>query len=410
VPEKPLDGVRVLEVAQWTFVPSAGAVLVDWGAEVVKVEHAVMGDALRGIRSMGLTTVDATVPFSPTVEHANRGKRSIGLALEQPGARDVLYALARESDVFLTNFLPAARRRLEIDVDHIRAVNPDIVYARGSAHGPYGAESELGGYDNCTYWARSGSAVGVTPPGTRGLCFMPGPAFGDASGGMNIAGGIAAALFARQRTGRPSIVDVSLLSSGIWANSLAIDISLVSGQPWEWPSIEEPGMVANPLVGAFVTSDDRYLVFNMMQPGRYWADVCRHIGREDLIDDARFDSVEKLMANAAEGAALVQDVIRARTYREWLERFRTLEGQWAPAWNSVEAGADPQVREAGQIQPVTDVEGCERELVVSPVQFDECPPGVTRGPQFAEHTDEVLREFGYSDDDITQLKLSGAVT
>jgi len=410
VPNRPLEGVRVVEVAQWTFVPSAGAVLVDWGAEVIKIEHAVMGDALRGIRSMGLTTVDDRVPFSPTVEHANHGKRSVGLALEASGARDVLYELVRRSDVFLTNFLPEARRRLKMDVYDIRAVNPAIIYARGSAHGPHGPEAENGGYDNCTYWARSGSALGVTPPETRGLCFMPGPAFGDASGGMNIAGGIAAALFARERTGVPSVVDVSLLSSGIWANSLAIDIALVSGEPWEWPSIAQPGMVANPLVGAFVTSDDRYVVFNMMQPGRYWADVCRHIGREDLIDDPRFDTAEKLMANAAEGAAIVQEVIRARPYREWLDRFRTLEGQWAPAWDSVEAGADAQVRAAGQVRSLTDVEGVERELVVSPVQFDECPPEVTRGPQFAEHSDEVLRELGYSDDQILELKIAGAVT
>ena len=107
------EGVRVLEVAQWTFVPSAGAVLAEWGADVIKIEHAVAGDALRGLRGMGLTVVDDRVPFSPTVEHANHGKRSVGLALENPGALEVLYALARTSDVFLTNFLPEARRRLK---------------------------------------------------------------------------------------------------------------------------------------------------------------------------------------------------------------------------------------------------------------------------------------------------------
>ena len=127
-----MEGIRVLEVAQWTFVPSAGAVLIDWGAEVIKVEHAVTGDALRGIQSMGLTTVDDHVPFSPIWEHANHGKRSIGLALEHPEALEVLYEIARSCDVFLTNFLPEARRRLKIDVDDIRAVNPDIVYVRGA--------------------------------------------------------------------------------------------------------------------------------------------------------------------------------------------------------------------------------------------------------------------------------------
>ncbi len=314
------------------------------------------------------------------------------------------------SDVFLTNFLPDARQRLKIDLADIRAVNPRIIYVRGSAHGSTGPDAEQGGYDSCTYWARSGAAVGVTPPGTVGLCYMPGPGFGDSSGGMNIAGGIAAALFARERTGEPSVVDTSLLSTGIWANGLGIDISLVSGEPWEWPSIVHPGAPANPLVGPFATSDDRYLMLAMLQPGRYWADTCRHIGREDLITDERFDSVEKVMANSEAGAAIVQEEIRKRPYAEWLERFRTLQGQWAPAQNSVEAGLDEQVRAAGLIRPVVDIEGVERELVASPVQFDGQPTDLRRGPQFAEHTDELLQELGLSDDEIVQLKVVGAVT
>jgi crotonobetainyl-CoA:carnitine CoA-transferase CaiB-like acyl-CoA transferase len=405
-----MEGVRVLEVAQWTFVPSAGAVLADWGADVIKIEHAVTGDAMRGMQSMGLEAVDGHVAFSPMMEHANRGKRSVGLALEQPDSLEVLYEIARTSDVFLTNFLPDARRRLKIDVEHIRAANPDIVYVRGTAHGSVGPEAEAGGYDSCTFWARTGAAVGVTPPGTEGLCYMPSPGFGDSTGGMTIAGGIAAALFARGRTGEPSVVDVSLLSTGIWTNGLGIDISLVSGRPWEWPSIVHPGSPANPLVGPFVTSDGRYLMLAMLQPGRYWADTCRHVGREDLITDPRFDTVEKVMANSDEGAALIQDEIRKRPYSEWLERFRTLQGQWAPAQTSVEAGHDEQVRAAGLIRSVLDLDGVERELVANPVQFDETPPTLRRGPQFAEHTDEVLLELGLSEDKILQLKIDGAVT
>ncbi len=200
------------------------------------------------------------------------------------------------------------------------------------------------------------------------------------------------------------------MSVGVWANSLAIDISLVSGEPWVWPSIERPGAPANPLVGPFVTLDGRYLMFNMMQPGRYWGDVCRHIDREDLVDDARFDTVEKIMANSAEGAGLVQDEIRKRPYAEWIQHFRTLAGQWSPAQNSVEVGLDEQVRAAGLVRPVVDIEGVDRELVVNPVQFDETPPTLRRGPLFAEHTDELLREIGISEDKLMQLKVEGAVT
>ena len=133
-----MEGVRVLEVAQFTFTPAAGAVLADWGADVIKVEHAETGDAQRGMRSQPWEGA-----WMPVMEHPNRGKRSIGLALEHPDAHAVLLDLCRDADVFLTNFLPAARRRLHIDVDDIRAVNPQIIYVRGSAHGQRGPWAEL---------------------------------------------------------------------------------------------------------------------------------------------------------------------------------------------------------------------------------------------------------------------------
>ena len=207
---RPMEGVRVLEVAQFTFVPAAGAVLADWGADVIKVEHAETGDAQRGLsQAMGMPVGSGA--FAPLMEHANRGKRSIGLALERPEALGVLHELIRTSDVFLTNFLPAARRRLRIDVADVRAVNPRIVYVRGSGFGARGPDSGKGGYDSTAFWARGGSALGTTPVEFDGLCHMPAAAYGDSIGGMTIAGGIAGALFARERTGETSVVDVSLL-------------------------------------------------------------------------------------------------------------------------------------------------------------------------------------------------------
>jgi crotonobetainyl-CoA:carnitine CoA-transferase CaiB-like acyl-CoA transferase len=157
-----MRGVRILEVAQFTFTPSAGAVLADWGADVVKVEHAERGDAQRGLQ-IGTGGV-AQGSFQPLMEHPNRGKRSIGLALDQPAGRDVLYQLARQSDVFLVNFLPGARQKLKIDIEHVRQVNPRIIYVRGSAFGNHGSQRVEGGYDSSAYWSRAGSAAGSTPP------------------------------------------------------------------------------------------------------------------------------------------------------------------------------------------------------------------------------------------------------
>ena len=156
--DQPMRGVRIVEVAQFTFTPSAGAVLADWGADVIKIEHAEAGDAQRGLLTgMGGATAGS---FHPLMEHPNRGKRSIGLALEVPSGHDVLMELVRSADVFLTNFLPDARRRLRIEVEDIRAVNPNIIYARGSGHGQRGPDAEKGGYDGSTFWCRTGSAMG----------------------------------------------------------------------------------------------------------------------------------------------------------------------------------------------------------------------------------------------------------
>ena len=410
MPAKPMDGVRVVEVAQFTYVPAAGAVLADWGADVIKVEHAVSGDAQRGFTNLG--AVSAGGNFAPLMEHPNRGKRSVGLALEQPEALEVLYEIVRRSDVFVTNFLPDARARLKIDVEHIRAVNPDIIYVRGTALGARGPEAHKGGYDQPTFWCRAGSSAGISAPELEGMLGMPGPAYGDTIGGMTIAGGISAALFARERTGEPSVVDVSLLSAGAWANALAIDLSLISGEPWQAMSPRGGGRGAprNPLVGIFRTSDGRYINLNMMQPGRYWRDFCKHLDRPDLVDNPLFDTTEKLMDNAAAAAEIIAAEFGKRPFAEWLERFATLEGQWAPIQNSVEVGQDVQLRANGFIAEVVDVDGTVRELVTAPVQFDETPASLVRGPQFAEHTDEVLREIGRDEQTILDLKVAGAVT
>jgi crotonobetainyl-CoA:carnitine CoA-transferase CaiB-like acyl-CoA transferase len=194
-----MKGVRVLEIAQFTFVPAAGAVLADWGADVIKIEHPVRGDAQRGI--VMLQRYAMNQQRNALIQHPNRGKRSVGVDLSTEEGRQVIYELAATADVFLTNYLPSARRKFKIDVEDIRKHNAKIIYVRGSAHGDKGPEREKGGFDSTAFWARGGSAKLVSPPELGGPLTQPGPAYGDTIGGMNIAGGIAAALFHRERTG-----------------------------------------------------------------------------------------------------------------------------------------------------------------------------------------------------------------
>jgi crotonobetainyl-CoA:carnitine CoA-transferase CaiB-like acyl-CoA transferase len=324
----PLDGIRVLEVAMYGFVPSAGAVLAEWGADVIKVEHAVNGDPQRGLRQTGPLRVEGDP--NPNIEHANRGKRSMGLDISVPEGHEVLLELAKRADVFLTSFLPGHRKKFAMDVDDIRAVNPNIIYARGSALGPRGAEAEKGGYDMTAFWCRAGTAATITPPGTEGMIGPPGPAYGDTISGTNLAGGIAAALLKRERTGQPSVVDVSLLGSGLWAMGHTIALTSHLDQLMVAPTPGVHGSPINPLVGVYETKDNRYISLVMMQPTKFWADVCRHIDREDLIDDPRFATVESIAEHTGEAVEVLREAIGTRTLPEWSERFATLAGPWAP--------------------------------------------------------------------------------
>lgn len=385
------------------FVPSAGAVLADWGADVIKVEHAVTGDPQRGLRQIGRFRVDGDP--NPNVEHANRGKRSIGVDMSVPEGRAVIHELARGSDVFLTSFLPQARTKFGIDVDDIRAVNPKIVYARGSALGPRGAESDKGGFDMTAFWCRGAVAATITPPGTEGMISPPGPAFGDTISGTNLAGGIAAALLKRERTGEPSVVDVSLLGSGLWALGHTIALSAHLGEPMVAPVPGAHGAPTNPLSGLYATADGRYLSLVMLQPTKFWADVCRHIGRPELAADPRFGTAADIAANTQEAVAILREAFASGTLAEWTQRLTTLSGPWAPVQDSLQVGDDPQIRANEYL-----VRAGELELVSNPVQFDVTAPELAPGPEFAAQTEEILLELGLDWERVIALKTAGAIT
>ena len=409
--EGPMQGVRVLELAQFTFVPASGAVLADWGADVIKVEHVETGDSQRAlVNIMGLDTFTPT-GFFPIMEGPNRGKRSIGLDLASEGGRRVLEALIAKADVFVTNFREETRLRLKIEVEDVRAINPRIIYFRGTGQGVRGADGPSGGYDQTSFWARSGIAQAITPSGLGGMLPQPTGAFGDNIGGMTIAGGIAAALYRRSVTGEPSVVDVSLLGVGMWAASYGINHSLLLGEALPPVPVLTSGSPRNPLSGGpYRTKDGRFIQLGMLQPGKYWPEVLGRLGRHDLIEDERFNTAQALMDNADAAAAELAEVMAGVTLAEWREAMHGAQGQWALIQNYLEAGHDPQARDNGYLRTVTDHEGVDRELVANPVQFDESPPDLVRSPQFAEHTDEILRELGFDDDELIALKIAGAVT
>jgi crotonobetainyl-CoA:carnitine CoA-transferase CaiB-like acyl-CoA transferase len=402
-----MEGVRVLEVAAWTFVPAAGAVLADWGADVIKIEHPDMGDPQRGLISSGL------IPGGPgavnyIIEQPNRGKRSVALDVSTEDGRQLLYKIAATSDVFLTSYLPSVRKKLKIDLDDIRAVNPDIVYVRGSGQGPLGPESDRGGLDGASYWARGGIAHALTPA-DRDWPIAPRPAFGDLPGGMTIAGGIAAALFARERTGRAPVVDVSLLGFAMWTLSPDIVASKLYGKDPLAAMRGSREMNPNPLVGQYRTKDDRFLSLMMLQADKFWPELCERVGRAELAEDPRFASGLARYENRAECVRLLDEVLGSRTLDEWRQAFEGMKGVWAPVQTALELHDDPQVGPNGYVVEVDREDGVTFPLVASPVMFDEEKYRLQAAPEHGQHTEELLLELGFEWDAIAAYKDSGAI-
>jgi crotonobetainyl-CoA:carnitine CoA-transferase CaiB-like acyl-CoA transferase len=401
-----LQGVRVVELASWTYVPSAGAALADWGADVIKVEDVNAGDPGRALVIGGFTKENARAHIDFILEIGNRGKRSIAIDIKSDTGREYLGRLLATADVFLTNWLPAPLERAGLTVDDIRAFNPNIIIARGTGTGVRGPDRNKGGFDAATYLSRGGVAYTMTPFGTETPA-VQGPGFGDLQGGITLAGGVCAALFRRERTGEPSIVDSSLLAQAMWsiAPSISVadlfDIDGIPGAP--------PGLAINPLVNRYKTRDGRWIQMVFLQPDRFWAGFCARIGLPELATDERFVPSSNLIANAAEACKLVGDRIAGEDLAYWHEALADEPGVWAALATPKETLNDPQVRPNGYVVANVDDQGNEYQIVAAPVQFDETPPPPARAPEHGQHTEEILLELNLDWDDISAAKDSGAI-
>jgi crotonobetainyl-CoA:carnitine CoA-transferase CaiB-like acyl-CoA transferase len=399
-------GVRVVELAQFVFVPVTGALLADWGADVIKVEHPVTGDGYRGLVTQGIGASAGTVNVS--WEMANRGKRSVGLDLKTEPGRAILLELVRTADVFLTNMLPSSLEGLGLGVDDLRAVNPTLIYARGHGYGVRGPDADTPAYDATAFWARGGLGDTITPLGMSEPIGQRG-ALGDRNGAVQLAFGIAAALFRKERTGEGTVVDVSLLSTAMWM--LASDVmSALQGtyQPSRLPTPQSRALAPNPLVGNFRCRDERFLTLCFLQPDRYWADLCRAVGRPELADDPRFVDITARAQHTAECTAILDEVFATRTLDDWRAAFAHERFPWAPFQRVTEMADDRQVIANGYVGTVEDGD-VRFSLPTGAVQFDEQPTALRRAPEHGQHTDEVLLELGYDWDRIIELKLGEVV-
>ncbi len=397
-----LDGIKVLEVAEQGFVPSAAAILAEWGADVVKVERPG-GDPLRHYAKLGV--VPDVEDFNILFEAFNRNKRGIVLDLRSDDGRATLDGLIAWADVFITNFLPSARTKLRLHPEDVRAVNPRCVYAIGSGQGLEGPDADLGGFDAVSFWARGGLGHILTPQGAP--LVMSRGAIGDAPGGAYLAGGIAAALLRRELRGDAPVVDVSLLGAAVWTLTVDLVATAASGVEAK-PHVPGSVLSGTVLIGAYRTADQRWFMLNMLDQERHWEPTCRALGLDDLADDPTLATVELRQARVAELHERFVARIGELTLTELRARFGAADTIWSTMASPAEVIEDPQVTANGYMPAVPGHPTAR--LTSSPMQFDGQGLQIRRrAPGVGEHTDEVLQEIGVDTGEIARLRATGAI-
>lgn len=388
--------MRVVELASSVLVAATGALLAEWGADVVAIEspepRGEFGAAQPALRSPQL----------------QRGKRSVRLDVRAAAGAAVLHELIARADVFVTD-LTTGESDLQLDVDSLRRLNPDLIYARGSGRGPRGEETGRPATDYTSYWARGGLATtfqlidrSLVDPASE-----PTANFGELPTAAMLAGGIAAAVFGRAMGAGPSVVDAALLGFAVY--NLSMDVSSVAaGTGTSTGTALLPAdrlAVLNPLTNFYRTQDGRFLNLCVLQE-RHFPKVCDRLGRSDLITDERFVTAADRTKNAGEFVKILDEIFATRTLTEWKELLAAEEWVWEPVQTIPELAVDPQVAANDY---VTAFEDATAARVAGPVQFDVQPPALLRAPARGEHTEVVLREVGLDQDALDDLRRAGSI-
>ncbi len=402
-----LGGVRILDVSQVAAVPMAARFLADFGADVVHVEHPLRGDSWRDFQAgIGRGIYGAPSEINYNWENLNRNKRGLTLDLSQDRGREIIYKLSEKADVFLTNLRPYELKKFRLEYDRLSQLNPRLIYGSLSGYGKEGPDANAPGYDQTAYVARAGISHRLSLPDTppSGFC----PHIGDLVAAIVLAYGITLALYVREKTGIGQEVDLSLLHTGIYHFSTDIAGALITGQDYEdWkPRSEEDW--PNPLAMLYQTKDKRWLRINATKPDRYWSRFCHAIGREDLEHDPRFELFEPRKENHVTLYHILKEAFLSKTLDEWKPR---LEGiPFAPIQNFIEVINDPQAR-ANDVFVSYDHPAYGRiEGIANPVKLSKTRATIRMpAPELGEHTEEILREYGYTRGEIARFREQGIV-
>jgi crotonobetainyl-CoA:carnitine CoA-transferase CaiB-like acyl-CoA transferase len=393
----PLAGIRVVEVASFVAAPSAGALLADLGAEVIKVE-VPEGELYRHTRPR-MNGFKTDIDLSPAFEMDNRGKRSLALDLTRPEALDALRRVIDRADVVLTNLLPGRQRKYGLDPEALRATRPALVHATLNGYGTRGAEADRPAFDYTAYWARSGMMDIMRAPDATPAFLRPG--VGDHAAGMSLVCGILAALRVRDQTGVGQAIEVSLLQIALYVQGNDMAQVLTSG---ESPPMHERRQPRNPLWNLYETKDERWLMLVMIDTIRYWPLVCRALGIESLVDDPRFSGPVERHKNARALVEIFDPIFRTRTLDEWEGALEKAGLIWSAVRRMHEVIEDPQAREMGYLPIVDHPRVGPFPTVGTPfLMSDFDMPANRPAPELGADSAAVLREAGVSEDAIVAL-------
>ncbi|GAB4326982.1 MAG: CaiB/BaiF CoA-transferase family protein [Dehalococcoidia bacterium] len=395
----PLEGIRVIEIANYVAGPSVGALLRDLGADVIKVEPPG-GEAMRTVIP---PRPDGTPSLNFLFELENRGKRSVTIDLTAPGAPDVIHEMLSRSDILLTNLVASRQRRFTLDAASVHARNPHVVHVSVTGYGTDGPEADRPAFDFAAFWARSGIMGLMGHPGSPPVISRI--AQGDHTTGINGLAATLAALRVRDMTGKGQVVDVSLQQTGVYTIATDVARTLVTGKQ---PPRFDRTRPENPLFNTYETADSDWIMLVHMTPDPYWPKLCAAIDEPELAEDRRYATMDGRRQHGELLFQRIQARFRARPMAHWSQKLDEHGLIWAPMVQVTEVVQDPQLRHVGAFQAV-DHELGRFETVGTPFRIEGADITV-RGPSspVGADTEAVLRELGIDEARVADLAAAGA--